>query len=146
MSLVLYKIALAGRLCKGAPIGSGCAGTLKSRDLVPHTSREGSTLVAGTGSEGSKDAHMSLCIAWEGGLRTFPGGLLGDVNLLPKLLIAAQWLRILTGRVREAHGTLDRLDDSHFIDIEGSRRKERGRRGRSSLAIPARLMFLLSRY
>jgi hypothetical protein len=107
---------------------------------------EGSTLVAGTGSEGSKDAHTSLCIAWEGGLRTFPGGLLGEVNLLPKLLIAGQWLRILTGGVREAHGTLDRLDDSHFIGIEGSRCKERGRRGRSSLAIPARLMFLLSRY
>ena len=92
--------------------------SIKTRDLVPHTSREGSTLVAGIGSEGSKGARTSLCIAWEGGLRTFPGGSLGEVNFLPKLLIAGQWLRILTGGVREAHGTLDRLDDSHFIGIE----------------------------
>lgn len=45
-------------------------------DLVPHTSREGSTPLVGIGSMGSAGVRMNLCIAWEDGLPTFPGGLL----------------------------------------------------------------------
>lgn len=51
------------------------------RDPIPHTSKEGSTRLAGIDSRGSEGVHMSLCTAWGDGPQTSPGGLLASGQL-----------------------------------------------------------------
>ena len=118
------------------------------RDLVPRTSREGSTLLAGIGSTGSEGVHMNLCIAWEDALPTFPGGLLES----GQLSCQSFWLSIngprILPEVSERPTAL--LTDSITVILsrfEAWKGKERGiRNSTARLAIPAGLRFLLARY
>lgn len=98
----------------------------KRGDSIPHTSKEGSTLLAGIGSTGSAGVRMNLCIAWEDELQTSLGELLSLVSLPVELSIVDQWPRILTGVLREANGALDRLDDSHFAEYLRVERQRAG--------------------